>query len=178
MPSLTSTITRQIVTPVTIVLFVVSTVTGIMLLLHWNGNLVRFSHEWLSVGFSAIGLWHLARNWAAFLQYFKRNVALSAFVVSVAGSLVFTAMTGTPASTGGPGAMMRAVANAPLATVAPVFGLDADKAVQALKAANIEAQPGESLSAIGSRAGMNAVGVANILTAAKQPKPASNGPAS
>ena len=43
--------------------------------------------------------------------------------------------------------------------------------MQALKAANIEAQPGESLAAIGTRAGMNAVGVANILTAAKQPKP-------
>ena len=171
MPSITSTISRQIVTPVTIVLFVVSTVTGIMLLLHWNGNLVRFSHEWLSVAFSAIGVWHLVRNWTAFVQYFKRNVAVSAFVVSIVGSLIFTAMTGTPAGTGGPGAMLRAVANAPLETVAPVFGLDTDKAVQALKAANIEAQPGESLAAIGTRAGMNAVGVANILTAAKQPKP-------
>jgi hypothetical protein len=49
-------VSRSVVTPATLVLFVVSTVTGIMLLVHWKAGLVRFSHEWLSVGFSAIAI--------------------------------------------------------------------------------------------------------------------------
>jgi len=84
------TITRNVVTPVTIVTFVVSTVTGIMLLGHWNAGLVRFSHEWLSVVFSAVGLWHLAKNWNAFVGYLKRNAAIAAFAVSLLASLVVT----------------------------------------------------------------------------------------
>lgn len=81
------TVSRTIVTPVTIVLFVVSTVTGVMLLLRWQAGLVRFSHEWLNLAFSAIALWHLVRNWAAFVQYFRRNLALGAFAVSLIASV-------------------------------------------------------------------------------------------
>src|SRR4051812_47741740 len=65
--------TRDVVTPVTIVAFVVSTVTGVMLLLHWNVGLVRFSHEWLSVVFSAVAVWHLARNWKSFTAYLRAS---------------------------------------------------------------------------------------------------------
>jgi len=79
-------LTRDIVTPVTVVAFVVSTVTGVMLLAHWNAGLVRFSHEWLSVVFSAVAAWHLFRNWKAFKQYLKRNAALAAFGVSLVAS--------------------------------------------------------------------------------------------
>ncbi|MFC5314480.1 DUF4405 domain-containing protein [Azospirillum rugosum] len=165
---------RHVVTPVTIVLFVVSTVTGIMLLLHWNAGLVRFSHEWLSVGFSAIALWHLARNWKAFLGYLKRDWALAAFAISLGASLVITGMTGSSGpSTSGPGAIIGAVSNAPLETAAPLFGLSADKAVQALKAANIEARPDETLTVIGNRAGTNAIAIAAVLNGQRRRAPQS-----
>ena len=154
---------RNVVTPVTIVLFVVSTVTGIMLMVRWNASLVRFSHEWLSIGFSAIALWHLVRNWNAFLGYFRRHAALAAFVISLGASIVITGMTGSPSNSGGPGVVIRAMSGATLATAAPVFGMDTTKAIAVLQAANIEANGGDTLAAIGTRAGMNAVGVASIL---------------
>lgn len=164
--TLTRALIRDVVTPVTIVTFVVSTVTGVMLLLHWNAGLVRFSHEWLSVVFSAVGIWHLARNWRAFTAYLKRNAALAAFVVSLVLSVVFTGMTGTGGgSNGGPGVVFRALSTATLDKAAPVFGLAPEQAVAVLKAANIEAGAGETLSAIGTRAGVGAVGVASILAA-------------
>ena len=153
---------RNVVTPVTIVTFVVSTVTGVMLLLHWNAGLVRFSHEWLSIVFSAIALWHLARNWRAFTGYLKRNAALAAFAVALVVSVVFTAMTGTTSNVS-PGAVFRALSSAPLEAAAPALGRTPDEAIAALKAANIEASGHETLNEIGARTGIGGAGVATLL---------------
>lgn len=163
MSDIAKTVSRHIVTPVTIVLFVISTVTGIMLLARWNPGLVRFSHEWLSVAFSVIGIWHLVRNWGAFTQYLKRNVALAAFAVSLVASVVLTGMTGTTGPSGGPGAVFRALSVATLETAAPALGVAPSAAVGILKAANIDAQGGETLDAIGKRAGIGAPGIVSLL---------------
>jgi len=168
--SISRTMTRDVVTPVTIVTFVVSTLTGIMLLLHWNAGLVRFSHEWLSVVFSAIALWHLAKNWRAFMGYLKRHAAQAAFVTSLIVSIVFTGMTGTTGGGGAnPGAVFGALSAARLETAAPALGLAPDKAVEVLKAASIDAAPGETLTVIGERAGKNGAAIASML-AAKRPR--------
>ena len=164
MSAILRTTSRTIITPVTIVLFVVSTVTGIMLLLHWQAGLVRFSHEWLSVAFSAIAVWHLVRNWTAFIQYFRRNLALGAFAISLIASVVITGMTGTTSNVS-PGAVFRALSAATLETAAPAFGLTPSAAIQTLKAANIDAAANETLNAIGTRAGIGGAGVASLLAA-------------
>ena len=163
--TISKTMTRDVVTPVTIVTFVVSTVTGVMLLLHWNTGLVRFSHEWLSMAFSAIALWHLVKNWRAFLGYLKRYAAKAAFVASIVVSVVFTGMTGTTGGGVNPGAVFGALSGATLEAAAPALGLTPDKAVEVLKTANIDAAPGETLTAIGERAGKNGAAVASLLAA-------------
>lgn len=167
--TISKTMTRDVVTPVTIVTFVVSTVTGVMLLLHWNTGLVRFSHEWLSMAFSAIALWHLVKNWRAFLGYLKRYAAQAAFVATIALSVVFTGLTGT---TGGgsvnPGAVFGALSGATLEAAAPALGLTPDKAMEVLKAANIDAAPGDTLTAIGERAGKNGAAVASLLAGSRK----------
>jgi hypothetical protein len=164
-PGLARLVTRDIVTPVTIVTFVVSTVTGLMLLLHWNAGLVRFSHEWLSVVFSAIALWHLVKNWRAFTGYLRRNLAVSAFVVATAISVAVTAMTGTT-SNASPGAVFGALSRATLEAASPAFGVTPQAAMARLQAAGIQAAPGETLGAIGSRAGRSGAEVATILARA------------
>lgn len=155
---------RDIVTPVTIVTFIVSTVTGVMLLLHWNAGLVRFSHEWLSMVFSAVALWHLARNWKSFTGYLRRNAALAVFAASLAVSVVFTGMTGTTSNVS-PGAVFRALSSASVESAAPAFGLTPAAAIAVLKAENIEATGGETLNAIGARTGLGGPGIATILAA-------------
>lgn len=154
--------TRDIVTPVTIVTFVVSTVTGVMLLLHWNAGLVRFSHEWLSVVFSAVALWHLARNWKSFVAYLRRNAALATFAVSMVASLAFTGLTST-GSTASPAVVFRSLSSATLESAAPAFGMTPDGAVAALRGAGIEASPAETLNTIGGRSGQGGAGIATIL---------------
>jgi len=160
--SLIRRIGRDMVTPVTLVTFLVSTITGIMLLLHWNQGLVRASHEWLSLVFSAIAIWHLARNWRTFLGYLRRNLAVSALVAALAGSVVFTAMTAS-GSSASPGAVFRALSQAPLAAAAPAFGTTPEAALAKLRAAGIEAAPQETLAAIGARAGRSGAEMATLL---------------
>ncbi|MQX38408.1 DUF4405 domain-containing protein [Roseospira navarrensis] len=160
--SASKTMTRDIVTPVTIVLFVVSTVTGVMLLLHWQGGLVRFSHEWLSLVFSAVAVWHLVKNWRPFMAYLKRRLALVALGVSLAASVVITGLTGSTASVS-PGAVFHAMAEAPLSTAAPALGLEAPAALALLRDAGIEATGGETLAVIGARSGLGAPGVMTLL---------------
>lgn len=155
-------LSRHIVTPVTIVLFVVSTVSGVMLLAHWNAGLVRFSHEWLSLVFSAIALWHLVRNWNAFAAYFRRNAARVAFALSLAASLLITGMTGSTSAVK-PGAVFRALSGATLEAAAPAFGMAPATAIAVLRAAKVEATGGETLNQIGARAGIGGAGVASIL---------------
>ncbi|MBP2297822.1 DUF4405 domain-containing protein [Azospirillum picis] len=162
-------VTRDVVTPVTLVTFFVSTVTGIMLLGHWNAGLVRFSHEWLSVAFSAIAAWHLAKNWRAFTGYLKRNAARAAFTASLVASVVFTGMTGSTGAGANAGAVFRALSESSLETAAPALGLGVEKALGVLKAAGIDAAPGDSLDAIGQRSGRNGAAVASLL-ASQRPR--------
>lgn len=156
---------REIVTPVTIVAFAVSTVTGIMLLLHWNAGLVRFSHEWLSVVFSAVAIWHLVRNWTPFLLYLKRNAARAAFLLSLLGMLAFTGLTGSTSPVN-PGAVFRALSNATLETAAPALGIGTDRALGLLAEAGIAATPTDTLQQIGTRSGLGPAGVASTLATA------------
>lgn len=157
---------RDAVTPGTAVLFVVSTVTGIMLLLHWQSGLVHAAHEWLSVAFSAIAVWHLVKNWRAFSLYLKRRAPLVAIAAAVAASLAFTAATARgPSGGGNPRAIVAAMAAQPLAAVAPALGLDQVRAVALLREAGVAAAGDEPLRAIAARSGRDVVELAGVLAA-------------
>ena len=64
-----------------------------MLLLHWKSGLVHEAHEWLSLVFSAIALWHLIRNWAGLKRYFSHRPAQITFIICILISLIFTGLT-------------------------------------------------------------------------------------
>lgn len=155
-------IKRAVVTPGTIGLFIVSTVTGVMLLLHWQGGLVRFSHEWLSLVFSGIAVWHLVRNWGAFRQYLTNRLAVGVLVATLVASAGVTAVTGSTDSVS-PGAVFHALDRAPLKVVAPAFSLSAEDGVARLAAAGIEAGPDDTLADIGARNGTTGAAIASRL---------------
>ncbi len=153
---------RSVVTPVAAILFIVSTVTGVMLFFHWQGGLVKASHEWLSIVFSAIAIWHLVRNWTSFRNYFRNNIAVSALVLSLAVSLIFTGMTGRTGG-GSPRAVFMALSQAKIEQTAPIFGLTPDEALSRLKAAGYNGAPGDSLNSIGKSAGRRGSDVVMLL---------------
>jgi hypothetical protein len=153
---------RDVITPVTTVAFIVSTVTGGMLLFHWNAGLVRFSHEWLSVVFSVVAIWHLSKNRKAFTAYLRRNAALAVFSISLIVSVVFTGVTGTTSNVN-PGAIFRAISNATLDAAAPAFGMAPGDAIAVLRSADIEALGSETLNEIGARTGVAPARIATLL---------------
>ena len=158
---------RDIVTRVTTVLFVVSTVTGVMLLLHWQGGLVRASHEWLSLAFAAFAGWHLVKNRHAFAPYLRRHVALTALALSLAFSVAFTAMTATTTGSGGsPREVIQALSGATVEAAAPIFGLSPAAAIERLAGSGfVAATPTDTLAAIGKAAGKPAMEVVAVLAA-------------
>jgi hypothetical protein len=164
-----SAIRRDVVTPATTVLFVVSTVTGVMLLLHWQGALVRASHEWLSLAFGAVAVWHMVKNWRAFQPYLRRNAAILTLAVSLALSIAFTALTGTTeAAGGGPRQVLQALSGASLETAAPVFGLEPAVAAMALqKGGFADVSPADTLEAIAAREARSVMEVMGTLAAAR-----------
>jgi len=155
-------IAREAITPITLVLFAVSTVTGIMLLLHWQGGLVKSSHEWLSLVFSAIALWHLARNWKPFLAYLRRRLPQAALVGALAVSIGFTALTGQSGGVS-PGAVFHRLADAPVSSVAPALGLETQAALIRLEAAGAKAGPDESLATVAGRAGLTTPALLGLM---------------
>lgn len=158
---------RNVVTPATAMLFLVSTVTGLMLFVHWQSGLVHAAHEWLSITFAAIAGWHLFRNWRGFIHYLRRSAAVAALATTLALSIVFTATTGsTGTNGGGPGMVLAALADAPLEVAAPVFGMAPDAATARLQTAGfMAAAPGATLDAIAEAAGRRSFDVLAVLAA-------------
>jgi hypothetical protein len=160
-------LSRDIVTPSTAVLFLVSTVTGLMLFVRWQSGLVHSAHEWLSIAFSALAIWHVSRNWRAMLTYFRRGPAMAALAACLALSLIFTAATGSTSTGGGPRVVFEALGKATLVTAAPVFGLEPDAAIALLADAGIVgAMPTATLASIGAEAGRSTGDVIATLATA------------
>jgi hypothetical protein len=162
-PARTS-LTRTIATPVTVVLFLVATVSGIMMFFHFQSGLVKETHEWLGLAFVGFGIWHMVRNWQGFLGYFRRNLALVAFAAPlvVAGAMV--AATGrVDSGGGGPRAVFKTLEKAPIEKVAPAFGLSAEQALKRLRAAGYKAETGQSLHTISEQSGMHGPGALMLL---------------
>ncbi|MEO1091266.1 MAG: DUF4405 domain-containing protein [Pseudomonadota bacterium] len=155
-------VTGKIVTPVTLALFLASAITGIMLLVHWQSGLVQFAHEWLGVGFAAIAIWHIVKHRRALTHYLRKDLPVAAFALALGAAAVLTALTGT-AAPGGPGNVLRAVAEAPLEAAAPAFGLTVETAVARLEAEGIDVASSETLAQIARRTGLPPMQVLNTL---------------
>ena len=157
---------KNIVTPATAGLFLVSAVTGSMLFLHWQSGLVRDAHEWLGIAFVVVAGWHIARNWRAFVHYLRRRMPQVAMGATLAVALAFIAMTASPTTGGGPGAVLHALADARLEVAAPAFGMSPDVAMERLRTAGFEtASENATLAVIGETAGRQAKDVIEVLVA-------------
>jgi hypothetical protein len=154
---------RDIVTPVTMVLFIVSGLTGVMLLLHWQSALVKSTHEWLGLVFAAMALWHLARHWKPFRSYLRRRVPQVALALSLVVAVGFTAMTGQSGGGLAPGALYHRLSEAPVAAAAPALGVETTAALVRLEDAGITVDATDTLAEIADRAGLSAPAVLGLI---------------
>jgi len=138
MNTTTRTATRDWATPLTIGTFALMGVTGVLLFFHLDRGMQKFVHEWGGWLMVAAVVVHSVVNWASFKRYLRRPskgpvVIGLCLLVLVGSSFLQPAAKGASPSS----IAMKAVANAPLATVAALFGKPAEQARADLAAAGI-----------------------------------------
>ncbi len=140
---------RSWATPLTIGSTLIVTITGIMLFFHFAPGLTRGAHEWLGWVTAAAIVAHVVVNWRAFTGYFRRPVAITILAVSAA-LMALTPLDILPATaTASPvAAVMGAMGQARLATVAELAGITETDAVTRLEGVGIAAVPGQAMADI------------------------------
>ncbi len=156
------------VTPLTIAVFTVIGVSGLMLFFGFFEGQVKEMHEWLGVAFVLVALLHVAKNWRPFtlmlrLPAMKASVGAVALAatVFVVGATMGGGERGNPVR-----AVAQAVETAPLETAAAVFGLTRDEVLTRLHDAGIDASAeARTLAEIGQQTGVESMRVLAAVTA-------------
>lgn len=132
---------RPWITPLVIGMFMLMTVTGILMFFHLDSGLNKAAHEWLSwimVGGVAL---HVVLNLPAFKRHFNQRTSrmvMALFAVVLALSFVPLAKK-EPAYLGA----VRALAAAPMPVLAQVAGVPVEELQHRLQAQGINAADGQ-----------------------------------
>lgn len=113
---------RAWVTPLTAGVFGVMAVTGALLFFHIDVGLSKTAHEWLGWLLLAAVLGHGALNWMSLKRHLTSSRPAQALLLAAGLTLVGSLMAGSGEAPSPPGLLMRAVGQAPLASVAPLTG--------------------------------------------------------
>lgn len=130
---------RDWTTPLTIGVFALMAITGVLMFFHLNNKLQEDVHAW--AGWVLLGgvVLHVVSNWLGFKRHFQslgRAPAVGALaVVVLAASFALAPGGDQPPSV--PGMAIKAIATAPLRQVAPLFGKTPDQARSELASAGI-----------------------------------------
>jgi hypothetical protein len=134
-------VSRNWATPLTIGVFAVMAATGVLMFFHLESGLQKAVHEWLGWLMVAAVSAHAAANWGGFKRYLQRpgmgRTALAACMLAF-GATFFVAPQATGNGAPPPVLAMRAVGDAPLATVAALAGTPVEQLRTDLAAAGID----------------------------------------
>jgi len=159
-------ISREWATPLTIGVFALMSVTGLLMFFHIDSSLQKTVHEWAGWVVVAAAVLHVTANWLGFKRYFKPGVgaaiiAVCALVIGASFVKLGGGQGGEPMSP--PAIAMRAISQAPVKSVAPLFGKSSEQALQALAGAGVALA--DDNQSIGSVTGGNREQLAHALQA-------------
>jgi hypothetical protein len=154
---------RKWATPVTIGAFILSAVTGIMLLFKVNIGMTKQVHEWLSLILVAGTIFHVMANWRLFTGYFSSRlgwIIIGAFLFITCASMV-------PLDDRKAGQNNRAsevLVRTPLSSVAMTAGHSPDEAMTMLNEKGVKVEGiGQSIGEIAGKNGKAPVYVLDII---------------
>ncbi|MFV0279147.1 MAG: DUF4405 domain-containing protein [Rhodoblastus sp.] len=132
-------ISREWATPLTVGIFAIMAVTGVLMFFHRDIGFNKLAHEWLGWAMIAGVFAHVVANWFAFKRYFlSSNLARGLMgACTVVLALTFITPPGAKRQASPPVMAMRAVISAPLASIAPVAGKSAETLIDDLARAGI-----------------------------------------
>lgn len=137
---MTLTIKRDWATPLTIGIFALMAVTGVLMFFHIDNGLQKTVHEWAGWAMVAFVALHAASNWLGFKRYFRlgqRGVALIGLFVTATLATFFLQWPAGGEGASPPAMAINAITRAPIAQVAPLFGKSAEQARADLAAAGL-----------------------------------------
>lgn len=124
---------KNISTTPTIALFLIISVTGIFLLLHIGGGNLKVLHEWLGLGFVVCGILHAIANWKLMKRYLGGMKAAAIGLMLIA-AVTFSLVPPPSGQAKSPiKSVVAKVMQAPLATIAALYGLETERLVQKLR---------------------------------------------
>lgn len=140
-------VSRDWATPLTIGVFALMAVTGGLMFFRLDSSLQKTVHEWAGWVAVTAAVLHVTANWLGFKRYFKPGAGAAIIAVC---ALVIGASFVPLGGSGGegmspPSIAMKAISQAPLKSVAPLFGKSSEQALQALAAQGV-ALPNEDAS--------------------------------
>lgn len=132
-------ISRAWATPLTIGVFAIMSVTGILMFFHLNTGFNKPVHEWAGLVMVAGVMLHVVVNWRAFQNYFVSGL-LGPSIIGL--GFIVLALSFLPASgqRGGgspPVLAMNAIAAAPISAVASLTGKSVEQVIKDLAKAGI-----------------------------------------
>jgi uncharacterized membrane protein SirB2 len=149
-------ISRRIVTPVTGALSLVIVISGIMLFFHFEEGVVKGVHEWLGMGFAVVMLIHLALNWKAFKQHFKKPIAWAGTGIVTAISMVFLISSLTQPNASPVGSIIHSIETTAVYDLVPVFKLSQSEMVQRFDQAGVVIVTGqETIQEMSGKSGVD-----------------------
>jgi hypothetical protein len=163
----------------TVGFFLISCVTGVMLLCGVGKGIVKDAHEWLSVGLVVAGIIHAIRHWSIIGRY-ARSVTFwgtAVIVLVLATAFVAPALNrgeGGPGGHGGPargmGALIQTLENASVTSVAGLVNTTPEALVSRLREAGMTVTgPEETLREVAQSSGQDVVKLMEVIVSKQKP---------
>jgi len=141
-------IPRNILSALLSVVFVVVSITGILMYFKIRMFSIQTLHIWLGFAFALAGCLHLFKNWKGFLSYFKKrstflSIAFGIFVIIA--FIVIPIINPQEKRVSPRNQLFKVMMSTPLFQVADFMDLDADRMVKALANEQIVASKKQSV---------------------------------
>ena len=118
-------------------------VSGVMLFFHFEDGLVKGVHEWLGMAFTVVMLVHLAMNWKAFKQHFRKPAAWVGTGVVSAISVMFLVTALTQPNESPVSSIIHSIETTAISDLAPVFKVSESEMIQRFGQVGVEVDNGE-----------------------------------
>ncbi|MAD42150.1 MAG: hypothetical protein CL623_07135 [Arcobacter sp.] len=156
---------RDLATSLTTFLFLVMSITGVLMYFHILDNFTKQMHEIMGLGFVAIVLFHVFYNWKSMKSYFAKKVFLySAVIIFLISSGFIANSILTPKSNSSKRVIISSVLSAPLSDSLVLFNSNMDLAKVKLEKAGLKMGNAKTFQEIARENRVNPFKIVGIIT--------------
>ena len=153
---------RDIATSLTSVIFIIISVTGVMMFFHILDSYTKDMHEIFGLVFVFVVFFHIFFNWKSMKNYFTKKVFLSSILVFFIVVLGFI-FTSSSQGENPKRAIIEAVLKLPLNNAVTILGSDIENVKSKLKQSNIKFDNENSIMQLAKKNKISPFGIVKII---------------